>query len=228
MPGGPLDYDAILFDAGGVLVLPDPTVLGPLLAPYGGDDSVAAHRRAHYAAMAVKSRSMATETDWDAYDVAYVTSIGVRDDLVTHSAEVLNHSRTPHLWRWPIPESLTALGALVDRRVPIGVVSNASGQVEHALALAGVCQVGPGSGVPVRVVIDSHVVGVAKPDPRIFDFALEHFDGIERSRIVYVGDSVRMDIGGARSAGLCPVLLDPYDDHADADFARIRSLIALV
>jgi putative hydrolase of the HAD superfamily len=107
-------------------------------------------------------------------------------------------------------------------------VSNASGQVEHALALAGVCQVGAGPGVPVRVVIDSHVVGVAKPDPRIFEFALEHFDGVDRSRIVYVGDSVRMDIGGARSAGLAPVLLDPYDDHADADFPRIRSLIALV
>jgi putative hydrolase of the HAD superfamily len=228
MAGDVLDYDAILFDAGGVLVLPDPTVLAPLLAPYGGDDSIAAHRRAHYAAMAVKSRSMATETDWDAYDVTYVESIGVRDDLIAHAAEVLNHSRTPHLWRWPIPESLTALGALVDRRVPIGVVSNASGQVEHALALAGVCQVGAGSGVPVRIVIDSHVVGVAKPDPRIFEFALEHFDGIDRSRILYVGDSVRMDVEGARAAGLTPVLLDPYGDHAEAEVARITSLIALV
>ena len=43
-------------------------------------------------------------------------------------------------------------------------------------------------------------------------------------RIVYVGDSVTMDIGGARAAGLHPVLLDPYDDHSDADFDRITTL----
>ena len=78
--------------------------------------------------------------------------------------------------------------------------------------------------MPVRVVIDSHVVGVAKPDPRIFDAALGHFEGIDRGRIAYVGDSVTMDIGGARAAGLHPVLLDPYDDHAGADFARVLSL----
>ena len=31
--------------------------------------------------------------------------------------------------------------------------------------------------------------GVAKPDPRIFDQALQHFEGIDRSRIAYVGDT---------------------------------------
>jgi FMN phosphatase YigB (HAD superfamily) len=37
-----------------------------------------------------------------------------------------------------------------------------------------------------------------------------------------------MDIGGARAAGLHPILLDPHDDHADADFQRIRSLEELL
>ena len=35
-------FDAMLFDAGGILLLPDPTVLAPLLAPYGGDPSIEA------------------------------------------------------------------------------------------------------------------------------------------------------------------------------------------
>ncbi len=47
-------FDAIWLDAGGVLVLPDPTVLGPLLAYFGGSPDVERQRRAHYAAMAVK------------------------------------------------------------------------------------------------------------------------------------------------------------------------------
>ncbi len=80
----------------------------------------------------------------------------------------------------------------------------------------------------MRVVIDSHVVGVAKPDPRIFDFALPYFSEFERDRIVYVGDSVTMDIVSARGAGLHPVLIDPYDDHPDADFERIRSVEDIV
>jgi FMN phosphatase YigB (HAD superfamily) len=37
-----------------------------------------------------------------------------------------------------------------------------------------------------------------------------------------------MDIGGARAAGLHPILLDPYDDHPEADFERIASLMELV
>jgi hypothetical protein len=37
-----------------------------------------------------------------------------------------------------------------------------------------------------------------------------------------------MDIGGARAAGLHPVLLDPHDDHAGADFDRIKSLHDLI
>jgi FMN phosphatase YigB (HAD superfamily) len=72
------------------------------------------------------------------------------------------------------------------------------------------------------------VVGVAKPDPHIFDFALEHFTEFERGRIAYVGDSVTMDVVGARAAALFPILLDPHGDHPDADFARIASLEDLV
>jgi putative hydrolase of the HAD superfamily len=108
------------------------------------------------------------------------------------------------------------------------VVSNASGQIEDVLARSGVCQVGDGNGCSMRVIVDSHVVGIAKPDPRIFDFALEHFRDIDRSRIAYVGDSVTMDVAGGRAAGLHPVLLDPFDDHPGADFDRIRTLSELL
>ncbi|NBV82255.1 MAG: hypothetical protein EBR63_03110 [Actinobacteria bacterium] len=72
------------------------------------------------------------------------------------------------------------------------------------------------------------MVGVEKPDPRIFDHALVHFEGIERSRIAYVGDSLVMDVRGARAAGLHPVLVDPYDDAAGHDVERIRALHELL
>jgi putative hydrolase of the HAD superfamily len=221
-------FKAILFDAGGVLVLPDPTVLGPLLSYYGGDPSIEAHRRAHYAGMAAKSVAGSGELFWDEYNHAYVRSVGVDADNVDAAAAALQSTRNAFLWRWPIPESMTALAALSDSGMPIGVVSNASGQIEEVLSRSGVCQAGDGAHVCMRVVVDSHTVGVSKPDPRIFDHALPFFEGIAPHEIAYVGDSVTMDVGAARAAGMHPILLDPYDDHPDADFDRIRSLVELV
>jgi putative hydrolase of the HAD superfamily len=222
------NFDAILFDAGGILLLPDPTVLGPLLAYHGGDSSLAAHRRAHYVGMAAKSAAGAMEQFWHDYNEAYVRAVGVPEHEVPLAALVLERTRNAYTWRWPIPESLRAIDALHAQGVPMGVVSNASGQIAEVLQRSGVCQQGDGPLTPMRVIIDSHVVGVAKPDPLIFDFALVHFPEFERGHIAYVGDSVTMDVGGARAAGLFPILLDPHDDHPDADFARIASLEELV
>ncbi len=221
-------YDAVWFDAGGVLVLPDPTVLAPLLAPYGGAVALDRHVRAHYAAMAVKSRAGHGEPDWSGYDEHYVRFVGVRDGLVGLAGRLLNACRVAELWRWPIPDSMAALTKLHAAGVPLAVVSNASGQIAETLERTQICQLGDGPYVPMRCIVDSHLVGVAKPDPAIFDIAAEHFDGVERSRIVYVGDSVTMDVAGATAAGLRAVLLDPYDDHAGADFERIRSVSDLL
>jgi FMN phosphatase YigB (HAD superfamily) len=219
-------FDALLFDAGGVLVLPDPTVLGPLLAYYGGDPSIAAHRRAHYAAMTAKATAGAVEADWIVYDVAYVRSVGVDEPDVAEAAELLGMTRHAPLWRWSIPESRAALDRLAAAGLPMGVVSNASGQIEAVLARE-TCQLGDGPHVAMRVIVDSHVVGVMKPDPAIFDHALPYFAEFDRGRIAYVGDSVTMDIASARGAGLHPILVDPYDDHPAADFERITALTQL-
>lgn len=216
-------FDAVLFDAGGVLVLPDPTVLGPLLEYYGGDPSLDAHSRAHYRGMKAKSDVAATEGSWDVYNQAYVEAVGVHDADRAEAADVLDRTRYHATWRWVIPESRAALDRLATAEVPMGVVSNASGQIEAMLARS-VCQVGEGVHVSMRVIVDSQVVGVAKPDPAIFDHSLPAFAEFDRSRIAYVGDSVTMDIGASTAAGLHPILLDPYNDHDGASFERIASL----
>lgn len=222
------EIDAVLFDAGGIFVIPDPTVLAPLLSYFGATDDVVAYHRAHYRAMAAKSSAGSPEGDWSHYDLAYVDSVGVPLEQRQHAATILGQTRNAWLWRWPLHESVAALRELHQREIPIGVVSNASGQIEDILARSGVCQVGEGAAVPVRVIIDSHIVGIAKPDPRIFDFGLAALGPVDRSRVAYVGDSVTMDVGGARSAGLFPVLLDPHDDHEGADFHRVRTLLDLL
>jgi len=222
-------YDAILFDAGGVFLIPDPAVMAPTLSYYGASTDLQMYVRAHYGAMAAKSRSGAGESDWSAYNEAYVQLVGVPDHEVESAAYVLQRTRHAHIWRTPLAGAVEALRELNARNVPVGVVSNASGQIEEILQRSGICQVGEGPLASVRCIVDSDVVGVAKPDPQIFEHALPHFEGIDRSRIAYVGDSVVMDVQGSTAAGLTPILVDPYNDAADlVDCRRISSLLELL
>ena len=221
-------FDAVIFDAGGVFVLPDPTVIAPLLAPFGGSIDLELHRRAHYAGMAAKSRVDAVEADWQVYNETYVATIGVAADMAAIAATLLGRTRSADLWRYPIAENVKAIEELAERRVPMSVVSNAAGQIEWVLEWSGVCQRGEGPLVAMRTIIDSEVVGIAKPDPQIFQFALVEHSETPRDRILYVGDSVSMDVNGSRAAGLVPVLIDPFDDHDAADFARVKSVADLI
>lgn len=57
------------------------------------------------------------------------------------------------------------------------------------------------------VMICSFDIGVPKPDPRIFEFALDLL-GVHAQEAVMVGDSLEADIKGALGAGMRAVLVD--------------------
>jgi putative hydrolase of the HAD superfamily len=70
--------------------------------------------------------------------------------------------------------------------------------------------------------------GVRKPDPAIFDIALERL-GMDRKEVVHVGDDPILDVEGARAAGLRVVQLAPGQGWAsrytpDAVIERLRDL----
>ena len=173
-------FDAILFDAGGILVVPDPVTIGTVVRKFGGSGLVEQLIRAHYAGMAALddvARSRETPSidgyGWEPYCEAYMRSVGVPDaQCRAAAADLLEHYFSPLLWRFPLLDSVAALWRLHLKGVPIGVVSNASGQIEQLLASQCIAQVGEGAGVPVLIVTDSRVVGAAKPDPKIFDDAM--------------------------------------------------------
>jgi putative hydrolase of the HAD superfamily len=112
-----------------------------------------------------------------------------------------------------------ALRGIAALGLPVGIVSNSTGQVEQALRRLDVCyalsggQVLPEArGVSVGAVIDSAVVGVAKPDPHIFTLALRALGvpDADRGTVVHVGDSLRYDVAGALAARVRPLHLDPH------------------
>lgn len=224
-------FDAVLFDAGGVLVLPDPVAIGDALEPFVG--SLPHHRfhRAHHAGLrALEGPILAgggttlESMDWADYFAGYATSLGAPAADVPAAVDVFRRIFSHYVWRYRIEQSVAALHELWRRGVAIGVVSNAGGQIEAVLRYAGVCQVGEGAGVPVACVVDSAVVGVSKPDPGIFAPALEALDGVDPARVAYVGDSAINDVAGAAAAGIVPLQLDPFDDYPGVAHERISSV----
>ena len=53
------------------------------------------------------------------------------------------------------------------------------------------------------------VVGITKPDPRIFQIALDRL-AVSPAETIMVGDSPSADIAGAHAAGIRAALLDPH------------------
>jgi FMN phosphatase YigB (HAD superfamily) len=75
----------------------------------------------------------------------------------------------------------------------------------------------------VDLLIDSHDEGVEKPDPRLFELALERA-GARRETTLHVGDLYHVDVVGAQAAGLRAVLLDAAGLYEAFDCPRVRTL----
>lgn len=222
---------AVLLDVGGVITTPDHAMMRRALNTVGVVATTEALDRAHYAGIAALDSSLITtgSLDWRQYDAAVARSVGVAEDRVPDAVAALQRAwRRVRGWHRIVPGALDGLRELASTGVSLGVVSNADGSVAEQLVAARVCQVGEGHGVRVVVVVDSTVVGIEKPDPRIFAFALDAL-GVspeQAAGVVHVGDTIYADVTGARAAGLRPVHLDPYGDcpgPAD-DHEHVRSL----
>lgn len=100
-----------------------------------------------------------------------------------------------------VPGGREVVRELWRRGHPIGIVTNnaTAGQREKLRA----CGVEP----YIRALVVSQSVGCSKPDPRIFQRALERL-AVPPSQATFVGDSFRNDVAGAAGAGLTPVWLN--------------------
>ena len=235
---GPRQVSAILLDAGGVLVFPEPDRLLPLLRNAGVDPDLATLERAHYRAMAIQDAEAlppVRESWWRNYLLGYVAACGVGQDQAQLLATEMAQEIRGHAWVHVGLGAMDGLRAVAALGLPMGVVSNSDGSVEGDLRRLGVCYVpaatdglNPSAGVAMGVILDSAVVGVAKPDPAIFRIALDAL-GLPADRsVLHVGDSLRYDVAGALAAGLQPVHMDPYGFCPVPDgHSHIRSLAEL-
>ena len=67
-------------------------------------------------------------------------------------------------------------------------------------------------------MVFSSEVGLRKPDPRIFQEALDRL-GIEPQETVFVGDRLYDDVSGAQAVGMRAVLTRQFRQEDDPDYA---------
>ncbi len=72
-------------------------------------------------------------------------------------------------------------------------------------------------------VVDSSEVGMRKPDPRIYQLALERL-GAQPATTAFIDDAPG-NVDGARRAGLHAVLIGPHPTDEPAAIAALRSLL---
>ena len=121
----------------------------------------------------------------------YVPSL--LDDLYEQTKDCVGHSRG-------------VLQQLGQRGLPLVLVSNFYGNMRTVLREFGL------DGL-FQAVVESAVVGIRKPDPRIFLLGVEAL-GLSPSVVTVVGDSMAKDIVPARRAGCSTVWLkgEQWDD----------------
>lgn len=206
---------AVFFDAGGTLVHIDHVrVAAAVRRATGRRLDVAEFAAAEYAArerveQAIGDGTAPTDRSrWGLYFQAMLGALGLSaEEFAAATPEIIAEHRREHLWNRVLPGTGEALAALADAGFVVGCVSNSDGGIEELLESCGLRR-------HLGVVVDSGREGVEKPDPRIFEIALERA-GVAARDSIYVGDIHQIDVVGARAAGLEPILLDPLGRYAD-------------
>jgi putative hydrolase of the HAD superfamily len=205
---------AVLFDAGFTLTFHDGARIAAYAALAGIGADAAALERAEGALRAelreTEGVTLRTHADgghrWHQHMyrrlLALAETPGASELLDEAAAVILREHRLSNAWRRLGAGVRASLIRLRAAGLQLGVVSNSEGTIEQMLIEIDLRDV-------FDAVVDSAVVGITKPDPGIFQIALDRL-GVTPAETIMVGDSPSADIAGAHAAGLRAALLDPH------------------
>ena len=229
LPPIPDPLDCVLFDAGDTLLAPAPSFQGRFVA-VAADHGLPLEEAAVDAAIAAAVRAAAWPDDWTDPATQRDFWMGFYQDILAtlgHAgdgpplAEALFASFSDPAGYQLFEDVRPALEELAGRGVTLGVVSNFEPWLADILALQGIDHL-------FATVAISGVLGVAKPDPGIFQAALAEA-GADPEATVHVGDQPANDVAAARAVGITPVLIDRFTRYPEPDGAhRVEDLTGLV
>lgn len=218
-------YRAIFLDAGGTLIHIDRRFVIDTIRQQGipcEDASFIAAEREAKERIGALTRAQ-EGTDADRWRKAWASALAGLGCTGASAAAVFDAVRARHaqgrLWTRVEQGTGDALMALKSAGYLLGVVSNADGRIAQFLNTAGLYG-------PLDFIVDSAIVGVEKPNPRIFEIACERA-GVAPSEALHVGDFYEIDVLGARAAGVHGLLVDPDGGSDGLDCDRIRGVADL-
>jgi putative hydrolase of the HAD superfamily len=200
---------AIFFDAGNTLIHMDYDAIAAALGREGVAVSATDVQRAEWRARVRLDASFqpgaSTEhpSTGERYLAFVLDEVGVRAPALVSALTAWRRAYNLPRGLWTVVEPDAEAALVLARRAGLttAVISNSNGTIADILDSLGL-------GGNLDFVIDSSLVGVEKPDPRIFRIALERAR-LQPEQAAYIGDLYSIDVLGARAAGLPAVLMDP-------------------
>jgi putative hydrolase of the HAD superfamily len=123
------------------------------------------------------------------------------------------------LWSYPYPWVYETLDGLTEQGYRMSVISNADGRVRAGFEALGLAHY-------FEDIFDSHIVGYAKPDARLFEHAMKAV-GARAAECLYVGDLYYVDVLGANRSGMAAVHVDRYGLYDGLPGVRIPTVASL-
>jgi putative hydrolase of the HAD superfamily len=144
--------------------------------------------------------------------------LGISDSFEKLNPVLIHRFKKKHKWKL-IKDVRFVLKELFRRNILLSVVANWDRGLSSEAERLRIKQY-------FGSVIASQEVGFEKPDPKIFDYALNKLSlSVRDHTIFYVGNEYETDILGARRAGLVPVLIDRGRHYPHADCMRYESIM---
>lgn len=152
---------------------------------------------------------------WEATFARVLVACGVAGDISGYAAGMYDAFLDSEDYSLD-PEAAPTLEGLKRQGCIVGIVSNAPARLERTLARFGLVE-------HMAVIVGSMDVGLEKPSPAIFEYALRQID-VPAAQAAYVGDEYVTDVLAARAAGLLGILLDRTGSRPTSDVPRIERL----
>jgi putative hydrolase of the HAD superfamily len=147
---------------------------------------------------------------------------GVQGDLKQLAQDIYEvMSHLPLTWVLD-SEAIATLGSLRQRGIRLGVISNWDGNLQQTLRDLHILSY-------FEMVLDSHIVGIRKPDPAIFALFAQAYS-LDPAHCAHVGDSPGSDELLALSVGAIPVLYDPLEclPYKGYHVAKLSEILGLI
>jgi len=207
-------YRAVFFDAGFTVIdmrVPEIELLRRVTCEQGLRATPSDLKRAQQAARAFFSQHYYRPNDiwsndaailafWTAY---YRTALEAlrwpAEQAQEAAADLAAALEKPEMWR-PFPEAPAVLAGLKESGYRVGILSDWSSGLPAILDALGLAAY-------ADFAVVSAIEGVAKPQPRFFQIALERA-GVAPGEVLMVGDNHYADIQGASQVGIRGLLLD--------------------